>query len=42
MSADAREDRASSTTVGWFELFYDLVVVAAVSLTVWRRARQGA
>lgn len=33
MSADAREDRASSTTVGWFELFYDLVVVAAIAVS---------
>lgn len=33
-SADRRaeEDRDSGSTVSWFELFYDLVVVAAVSL----------
>jgi low temperature requirement protein LtrA len=28
MSTDDLEDRRNSTTVGWFELFYDLVVVA--------------
>lgn len=33
MSADDREDRRSSTTVGWFELFYDLVVVAAIAVS---------
>lgn len=33
MSADDREDRGSSTTVGWFELFYDLVVVAAIAVS---------
>lgn len=33
MSADARDHRESSTTVGWFELFYDLVVVAAIAVS---------
>lgn len=32
MTADPREERRDDTTVGWFELFYDLVVVAAIAV----------
>ena len=32
MTADVREDRRNDATVGWFELFYDLVVVAAIAV----------